>query len=84
MVFGLYGNLVGSGGEPSNGVLGIGLIGSYQLKSSWFVDIVLIQSEADFERPWKVLSLTQDESSVKTVDSIYSSTLVMAQNREKY
>jgi len=78
MGLGFYGNIVGGSGEPSNDVLGFGLIGSYQLKNSWFIDIELIQSEADFERPWKALGLTQDESSVKTVDAIYSSTLVMA------
>lgn len=77
--FGMYGNIVGTSGKPSNDVLGIGIIGSYQLKDSWFVDVELIQSEADFERPWRVLGLVQDESVLKTVDAIYSSTVVMAQ-----
>ena len=79
MDFGLFGNIVGSSGEPSNDVLGIGLIGNYQLKDNWFVSVELIQSEADFERPWKVLGQVQDETTVKTVDAIYSSTLIMAQ-----
>ncbi len=76
--FGIYGNIVGSSGEPSNDVLGIGLIGGYELKNSWFVDVELILSEADFERPWKVLGLEQDPS-VATIDAVYSSTILMVQ-----
>lgn len=77
--FGLYGNIVGSSGKPSNDVLGIGLIGSYKLKDKWFVDLELIHSEADFERPWKVLGIIQDETLEKTIDALYTSNLVMAQ-----
>lgn len=44
---GFYGDIVGGSGEPSNDVLGIGLIGRYQLKDSWFVDLELIQSASD-------------------------------------
>ena len=79
MSLGMYGNVVvSSTGTPSNDVLGVGLTGSYQLENSWFVDLELIQSEADFERPWKVLGLQQD-TSVKTVDAVYSSNVVMVQ-----
>lgn len=79
MSLGLYGNIVGSSGEPSNDVLGIGLIGNYQLKDNWFVDIEFIHSEADFERPWKVVGIVQDETTEKTIDALYTSTLIMAQ-----
>jgi len=79
MSFGIYGNIVGSSGKPSNDVPGIGLIGNYQLKDKWFVDIELIYSEADFERPWQVLGIVQDETTVKTIDALYTSILVMAQ-----
>ena len=76
--FGFYGNIVGATGEPSNDVLGFGLIGSYHLKDEWFIDVELIQSEADLERPWKVLGIVQDETAVKTIDAIYDATLIMA------
>lgn len=77
--FGLFGNIVGSSGKPSNDVLGIGLIGNYQLKDKWFIDIELIHSEADFERPWKTLGIVQDETTEKTIDAVYTSNLLMAQ-----
>lgn len=74
---GLHGNIVGGSGKPSNDVLGLGLIGRYGLNNSWFVEMEVTQSDADFERPWRVLGLQQD-SSVKTVDALYKSTVAMA------
>ena len=82
MSFGIYANIVGGGGNPSNDVLGLGFIGSYQLKSTWFIDVEYINSEADFERPWKVLGLVQDEITSETVDAVYTSDKIMIHARQ--
>ena len=45
---GAHANIVGGRGEPSNDVLGIGVIANYPVNDKWFMDIELIYSEADF------------------------------------
>lgn len=77
MSIGTHANIVLTYGTPSNDVPGVGLILTYQLKDAWFVDIEYIQSEADYERPWQTLGIQQDESTVSTVDAVYSSSVLM-------
>ena len=81
MSLGLYANIVGSSGEPSNDVLGAGLIGSYKYNASWYIDMELIHSKADFERPWKIAGVIQDPS-VDTIDAKYTSNILMAHLRQ--
>jgi len=76
-IFGVYANVFGASGQPSGDVLGIGFMTQYQLKNLWFLDIELIQTEADFDNPLKVLELAQDESITSTVNAVYNSTIVM-------
>ena len=73
---GAHANIVGGRGEPSNDVLGIGVIANYPVNDKWFMDIELIYSEADFERPWKTLGLVQDPNE-KTIDAVYTSTALL-------
>lgn len=73
---GAHANIVGGRGEPSNDVLGIGIIANYTLNEKWFMDIELILSEADFERPWQTLGLVQDPNE-KTIDAVYTSTALL-------
>lgn len=74
---GLYASIVGADGEPSNDILGFGLFATRQLNDNWFIDLEFILSqEADFERPWKVTGLQQDDS-VDTIDAKYSSETLM-------
>lgn len=76
-IFGIYANVFGVSGKPSGDVLGIGFMTNYQLKNLWFLDIELIQTEADFDNPLKVLELAQDESITSTATAVYNSTIVM-------
>lgn len=73
---GAHANIVGGRGEPSNDVLGVGIIANYPVNDKWFMDVELIYSEADFERPWKPLGLVQDLNE-KTIDAVYTSTALM-------
>lgn len=73
---GAHANIVGGRGEPSNDVPGIGIIANHPINDQWFMDIELIHSEADFERPWKPLGLLQDPA-VKTIDAVYTSNALL-------
>ncbi|MCW8956464.1 MAG: outer membrane beta-barrel protein [Gammaproteobacteria bacterium] len=73
---GAHANIVGGRGKPSNDILGIGIIANYSVSNQWFMDIELIYSEADFERPWKPLGLVQDPTE-KTIDAVFTSTALL-------
>lgn len=74
---GLRFNVLLGDGVPANDILGLGVIGRYQLKDGWFVGAALDAYEYDFERPSTVLGITQDPT-VDVVDALADSTVISA------
>ena len=73
---GLRGIVVTAGGEPANDIMGPGLWGSMRLGDGpWSAELSVDLFEHDFERPWQVLGLQQDEA-LDTIDTTVESMVV--------
>ena len=60
--------------ENANDILGFGVIGRYKLRDGWFIGAALDSYEYDFERPAKVVGITQDPApGVIDADGSYTS-----------
>ena len=66
---GVRGSILLSDGEPSNDTVGGGLFGRYVLDNGWIVGAALERKEFDFERPARLLGITQD-SSLEAIDAL--------------
>jgi len=53
-------NVLLGNGKPANDILGFGVVGRYKLNNGWFVGAAIDSYEYDFERPSKILGITQD------------------------
>jgi len=77
-------NIVGSDGDPTNDMLGYGLIGHYQLSNDWYTGFVLdISPEFDFERTASAAGIVQDPT-VEVIDAIGNSTAITAFIERRY
>jgi hypothetical protein len=76
--FGLRFNALGGNGEPTNDILGLGLVGRYPLSPRWRIAFVLDHADDfDFERPAVLLDLPPDYSG-GDIDAKGTSTLLSA------
>lgn len=72
---GLRFNVLLGDGVPANDILGLGVMGRYQLKEGWFVGAGLDTYEYDFERPSAVVGIAQDPN-VDVIDALADSTVI--------
>jgi hypothetical protein len=71
---GLRGNVLLGDGVPANDILGYGVMGRFRLSDGWFIGAGIDTYAYDFERPWKLLGLTQDPN-VPTIDASAENTV---------
>lgn len=74
---GLRGNVLLGDGQPANDILGFGIIGKYYFSDGWYLAGTLDSYDYDFERPYRVVGVSQDPN-VKTIDSNITSTTLGA------
>lgn len=72
-----------SQGEPSNDMLGGGIVGTWRWKYEWFFGIGLDRVSFDYERPQNILGIRQDPD-VKTIDGSNSFTRLSGWIERRY
>ena len=75
--------VLASQGEPSNDMLGGGIVGSWHWRDDWYFGAALDSMSFDFERPQNILGIPQDPD-VKTIDGSNSFTRVSGWIERRY
>jgi hypothetical protein len=75
--------VLASQGEPSNDMLGGGVVGTWHWRDDWFFGAALDSMDFDYERPQRVLGILQDPD-VKTIDGSNSFTRLSGWIERRY
>jgi len=80
---GLRGDILNSGGDPSNDVLGAGIFGRYSLQDDWYIGLAVDFTGGDFEGTAAVAGVVQDPA-LSTIDATIDNTTFTAWAEKRY